>query len=105
MAGAIGSCRELDSRIGMSDSGGMTVELASDVEDFLQKQMRNGACADVADLVNDVLRSVRDQQLMPFKATPELEAWLLESADTPATSLTRADFDAIRSRVRARAGS
>jgi hypothetical protein len=35
-------------------------------------------------------------------ATPELEAWLLAAADSPATPLIPADFDAIRQRVRAR---
>src|SRR5205823_12603760 len=42
-----------------------------------------------SDLVNDVLRSVRQQQQQPFEITPELEAWLLEAADKPATPLDR----------------
>jgi Arc/MetJ-type ribon-helix-helix transcriptional regulator len=80
----------------------MKIELAKDVEEFLQKQVRGGVCAAPSELVNDLIRSVRDQQQRPFEITPELEAWLLESADGPATPLTRADFDAIRERVRAR---
>jgi Arc/MetJ-type ribon-helix-helix transcriptional regulator len=74
----------------------MTVALARDVEDFLQDQVRSGVCADASELVNDVIRSVREQQRKLFDITPELEAWLLEAADKPATPLTKADFNAIR---------
>ena len=80
----------------------MTIELAKDVEEFLQEQVRDRVCSEPRQLVNDVLRSLRDQQRRPFEVTPELEAWLLESAENPATPLTRADFDAIRTRVRSR---
>jgi len=80
----------------------MTIDLAKDVEDFLQQQVTAGACANASELVNDVLRCVREQQFKPFDVTPELEAWLLKSADLPTTPLTRADFKAIRERVRAR---
>ena len=83
----------------------MTIELARDVEDFLQDQVRSGVCTDADELVNDVLRFVRDQQQKPFEVTPELEAWLLEAADQPATPLTGAYFDTIRERVRARSQS
>ena len=83
----------------------MTIDLARDVEDFLQEQVRAGVCTDPSQLVNDVLRTVREQQQKPFPITPELEAWLLESADQPATPLTSADFDAIRGRVRVRTTS
>jgi len=80
----------------------MTIELAKDVEDFLEQQVRAGACADASELVNDLLRCLREQQLKPFDAAPELEARLLKSADLPVTPLTGADFEAIRERVRAR---
>ena len=80
----------------------MTIALARDVETFLQEQVRAGACTDPAELVNDVLRSLSQQQHKPFKVTPELEAWLLEAADKPATALTEKDFAGIRKRVRAR---
>lgn len=80
----------------------MTVALARDVEDFLQDQVRSGICADASELVNDVIRSLRNQQQKPFEVTPELEAWLLEAADKPTTPLTGSDFDGIRERVRAR---
>jgi Arc/MetJ-type ribon-helix-helix transcriptional regulator len=83
----------------------MTIALAGDVEDFLKAQVRTGVCADASELVNDVVRSVRDQQHKPFEVTPELEAWLLEAADKPATPLTGADFNAIRERLRARRAS
>jgi Arc/MetJ-type ribon-helix-helix transcriptional regulator len=83
----------------------MTVALARDVEDFLHEQVRAGNCADASELVNDVIRSVREQQQKPFKVTPELEAWLLEAADKPSTPLTAADFEAIRERARNRAKS
>jgi Arc/MetJ-type ribon-helix-helix transcriptional regulator len=82
----------------------MTIDLASDIEEFLQKQVRAGVCADPNELVNDVMRCLRDQQQRPFEITPELEAWLLEAADQPVTPLTRADFDTIRQRGRARTG-
>ena len=80
----------------------MTVALARDVEDFLRDQVRSGVCTDASELVNDVIRSLREQQRKPFDLTPELEAWLLESADKPATPLMKADFAAIRERVRAK---
>jgi Arc/MetJ-type ribon-helix-helix transcriptional regulator len=77
----------------------MTIALAKDVEVFLSEQVRAGACDDASDLVNELLRCVRDQQLSPFKATPELEAWLLEAAEKPTTPLTEADFRGIRERA------
>ncbi len=82
----------------------MTIALAKDVEDFLQDQVRTGVCADASKLVNDMLRSLREQQ-QPIEITPELEAWLLKAADQPATPLTRADFDTLRQRVRSRLNS
>jgi Arc/MetJ-type ribon-helix-helix transcriptional regulator len=83
----------------------MTIALAKDVEDFLQKQVRDGVCTEPSDLVNDLIRSIREQQQAPFNITPELEAWLLESAGQPATPFTSADLDDIRQRVRARTSS
>ena len=83
----------------------MTIAVARDVEDFLKKQVRSGVCADPSELVNDVIRSVREQQQPPFEVTPELEAWLLEAADKPVTPLTGADFSSIRERVRSRTPS
>jgi len=77
----------------------MTIAVAKDVEEFLRKQVRAGVCKDASDLVNDLLRTVRDGQLKPFEVTPEFEAWLLEAADKPATPLTDADFRGIRERV------
>jgi Arc/MetJ-type ribon-helix-helix transcriptional regulator len=85
--------------------GTMTIAVAKDIEDFLREQMRAGACDDASDLVNDILRSVRDQQLRPFQVTSELESWLLEAADQPTTPLTEADFGGIRQRVSARVRS
>ena len=83
----------------------MTIALAQDVEEFLQQQVRSGACANAGELVNDVLRSLRDQQQTTVEITPELEAWLLTAADRPATPLHPADFDGIRERVRQRLDS
>jgi putative addiction module CopG family antidote len=80
----------------------MTVALAKDVEEFLQDQVRTGVCTDASELVNDVLRSLREQQQQPLEVTPELEAWLLEAADKPVSPLNREDFDALRQRVRSR---
>ena len=80
----------------------MTIALAKDVEDFLREQVRAGVAADPSELANDVLRCVREQQRKPFEITPQLEAWLLESADQPATPLTKADFDGVRQRARKR---
>ena len=80
----------------------MTVALARDVEDFLQDQVRSGACADASELVNDIIRSLREQQRRLFQITPELEAWLMEAGDKPVTPLEKSDFDAIRDRVRMR---
>ena len=80
----------------------MTIALAKDVEEFLQEQVRAGVAGDPSELENDVLRCVRDQQRRQFEITPQFEAWLLESADQPATPLTKADFDGIRQRTRKR---
>jgi Arc/MetJ-type ribon-helix-helix transcriptional regulator len=80
----------------------MTIALAKDVEEFLQEQVRAGICADASELINGVMRSVREQQQKPFEVTPELEAWLLESADRPTSPLTREDFGTIRALARAR---
>jgi Arc/MetJ-type ribon-helix-helix transcriptional regulator len=80
----------------------MTIALAKDVEDFLRDQVRSGVAADPSELANDVLRCVRDQQRKPFSITPQLEAWLLEAADEPATPLVKGDFEAIRRRARKR---
>ncbi len=83
----------------------MPIALAKDVEEFLEEQVRAGVCANASELANDVLRSVREQRRKPFEVTPELERWLLEAADKPATPLTGADFNRIRERVRARTPS
>ena len=80
----------------------MTVALARDVEDYLQDQVRSGVCANASELVNDVIRSLREQQQKNFEVTPELESWLLEAADKPTSPLTKSDFTAIRERARAK---
>ena len=48
----------------------MTVALARDVEDFLADQVRAGVCADASELVNDVIRSLREQQQKTFASRP-----------------------------------
>jgi Arc/MetJ-type ribon-helix-helix transcriptional regulator len=83
----------------------MTIALDKDVAEFLQNQVRAGVCAAPEEFVNDLIRSIREQQQKPFEITPELEAWLLEAVDKPATALSRDDFAAIRERVRARTNS
>ena len=83
----------------------MTLALAKDVEAFLEEQVRSGVCSDPSELVNDLLRSLREQQTASFVVTPELENWLLEAADKPARLLLKEDFDGIRARVRARTGA
>ncbi|HOB98631.1 MAG TPA: hypothetical protein PKM43_07785 [Verrucomicrobiota bacterium] len=93
---------EFDTPLPVRDTASMTIELAKDVEDFLHEQVRAGVCADASELANDLLRSVREQQRRPLEVTPELEAWLLEAADKPATPLTEVDFDRIRQRAQAR---
>ena len=80
----------------------MTIALAKDVRAFLKKQVRDGVCSDPSELVNNVVRSLRTQQRRPFELTPELEAWLLESADKPVSPLKREDFAALRKRLRSR---
>ena len=80
----------------------MTVALARDVEAFLEDQVRAGVCTDASQLINDVLRALREQQQKPFEVTPDLEAWLSAAADKPTTPLTPADFSSIRERVHAR---
>jgi Arc/MetJ-type ribon-helix-helix transcriptional regulator len=80
----------------------MTISFDKGVQEFLQEQVRAGICASAGEFVNDLLRSVREGQRTPLAITPELEAWLLASADDSAMPLTRADFDAIRERVKRR---
>jgi Arc/MetJ-type ribon-helix-helix transcriptional regulator len=80
----------------------MDITLAKDVEHFVQERVSEGVSANANELVNDVLRAVRDQQATALSVTPELEAWLLESADMPATPLTASDFTGIRERIRGR---
>jgi hypothetical protein len=48
----------------------MTIALAKDVEDFFAEQGRSVHCSNASELVNDVLRSLRDQQQKPFEITP-----------------------------------
>jgi hypothetical protein len=67
-----------------------------------EKRSPTNVATDPSELANDVVRGVRDQQRKPFKITPQLEAWLLETADQPASQLTQADFDGIRQRARKR---
>ena len=45
-----------------------------------------------AELANDMLRAVREQQRKAFEVTPELEAWLLQAADKTSTPLTGTYF-------------
>jgi Arc/MetJ-type ribon-helix-helix transcriptional regulator len=80
----------------------MSIDLAADVEDFLREQVRAGVCTTASELVNDLVRSVREQRQKTFEVTPELEAWLLKSAEQSVSPLTRHDFDGIRERARAR---
>jgi hypothetical protein len=80
----------------------VNIALDKDVEDFLQNQVRAGVLAAPGEFINDLVRSIRDQQQKPFEVTPELEKWLLEAANKPTTPLIPEDFAAIRNRSRAR---
>jgi Arc/MetJ-type ribon-helix-helix transcriptional regulator len=80
----------------------MNIALDKDVEDLLENQVRAGVCVAPGEFINDLVRSVREQQQKPFEVTPELEAWLLQAADKPSTPLTPDDFASIRRRVKAR---
>jgi Arc/MetJ-type ribon-helix-helix transcriptional regulator len=91
-----------DSGAQLRDNGFMNITLAKDVEEFLNEQVRSGACADPDELVNDLVRHVREQQRVPFEVTPQLETWLLEAADACSTPLREADFEAVRQRVQDR---
>ncbi len=51
----------------------MTVALARDVEELLQDQVRAGVCTDGSQLVNDLLRSLCEQQERTFEGGAELE--------------------------------
>ena len=86
----------------LAQNGNVTIDLAADVEAFVRAQVQAGVCANAGELINDVLRSLRDQQRRPFEVTPELEAWLLHSADQPTSPLLSKDFDEIRERVLSR---
>ena len=73
----------------------MTIALAGDVEDFLREQPRSGVRADASELLNDIIRSIREQQQNPLEFTPELEAWLLESADNPSETASSKDSQSL----------
>jgi Arc/MetJ-type ribon-helix-helix transcriptional regulator len=88
-----------------TDSGPVTIELAKDVEAFLQEQVEAGVCASASELVNDTIRSLRERHRVPFKISRELEAWLLASAGKSTAPLTKRHIEAIRKRLRARTGS
>ena len=75
-----------------------------EIEAFVEEQVRAGVCPDASTLVNDVLRSLSEDGRRSFAVTPELEAWLLQAADSPTSPLTSADFDGIRERARTRQG-
>ena len=83
----------------------MTIELAKDVESFVKEQARSANSKDPDALVNDLLRSLREQQRQTFEISSELEEWLLKAADTSASPLASTDFDAIRQKARARTKS
>jgi hypothetical protein len=80
----------------------MTIDLAADVEEFVREQISAEPSSDANELVNDLLRSLRQLQQKRFQITDEMEAWLLEAADSPVTPLTSGDFEALRTRVRVR---
>jgi hypothetical protein len=61
----------------------MNIALDEDVEDILEKQVRAGVCAAPGEFVNDLVRSIREQQQKSFEVTPELETWLLQAAEKP----------------------
>lgn len=82
----------------------MNIALSQDVEAFLEEQVRTGACRDASSLVNDVLRTLSKQRTHPFALTPQLEAALLEAADSPTSPLVHEDFEGIQRRVRERLG-
>jgi Arc/MetJ-type ribon-helix-helix transcriptional regulator len=80
----------------------MQIRLAKDVAAFVAEQVRIGAAPSASDLVNATLRAMSSPRNKPLAVDAELEAWLLEAADSPAAPLRKADFDGIRRRVRAR---
>ena len=45
----------------------MTIALAKDVEEFLAEQVRAGASSNPSELLNEIVRAVRDQQQLRFK--------------------------------------
>jgi Arc/MetJ-type ribon-helix-helix transcriptional regulator len=81
----------------------MVISLDQDVLEFLQEQVRAGVCSSASEFINEIVRSVREGQRAPLEITPELEAWLLASADESTMPLTPTDFDGIRERGKRRA--
>lgn len=80
----------------------MQVILADDVRAFVEEQVRRGTTPSAAALVNNALRAFSSPQKLPFEIDANLEAWLLDAADSPTAPLAREDFDGIRDRVRSR---
>ena len=73
-------------------------EVRAWIDDFLEDQLE--LTDEVKARLDQSRREHREGKF--FEVTPELEAWLLEAAETPTTPLTKSDFTAIRERVRAK---
>lgn len=95
MGAALGLVSHLNDNLSGVPHGALAnIALTKNLEAFLAEQVRVGACTEASELVNAILRSVKEQQEKPFQATQELDRWLLEAAN-PVTPLTKADFSNI----------
>lgn len=82
----------------------MDITLPKDMEEFVLKQVAQGAYPDISTIVTEALnefRACRD----PHVDSPELEAWLLEAEGSPESPYQRADLEAVRQKVLAERNS
>jgi hypothetical protein len=82
----------------------MTVVLDKDVERLVAEQASmTGGSANV--LVNESLRFMLANLTHWKEWPPEIEAWLMESVESPVTPLTASDYDEIREQTRKKLGA
>jgi putative addiction module CopG family antidote len=82
----------------------MTVTLPKEIEDFVQAKVSSGGYEKADDVVLAALRNWQGEETLAQYDQDELEAWLLEAADSPRSPWRREELDAIMERLRAKYG-
>ena len=77
----------------------MDITLPRDVEEFVLKQVAQGAYPDISTIVTEALNEFRACRFDPAVDSPELEAWLLEAEGSPESQYQPTDLEAVRRKV------